>query len=498
VRVTRSVESHSFIAIEGHTPGWPIQPSVDKKLGVRGLDVKDWRIVLGWALFGLPFRNSDQDYEPSPRSLLSYFVRSQPEAYVDPFRHFGNQKTWDIQLHNSFLLGLDWEKAARWQTLKDQKNAIDALRAAIKTGAIEGQLGSLGELEAQRVRLEAEVEREREALATFRVHPQYREIQDKADQLTVEIHAAVNANVLDRRRVTRYEQSIAVETAPDEVRLEGLYEEAGVVFPSSITKTLDEARAFHRQLVENRKHFISTEIDQLKLRISDRELTVARLTDLRAGLMTALSGHGALDELTRMQEGHTQTKQRLEDIKFRIGRLRQISAKRDEIKVATVELRKSAEVDYEERRPIWSNALLMFSDNSEALYNIPGRLVIDIKDSGYRFGVEIPGSPSEGIGKMKIFCYDLMLVSFQRQRGLGMDFLIHDSTIFDGVDPRQRAHALERGAKLSEQHAFQYICTINTDMVPIADFSTGFDYTKFIRLRLTDTDPSGSLLGIRY
>lgn len=99
---------------------------------------------------------------------------------------------------------------------------------------------------------------------------------------------------------------------------------------------------------------------------------------------------------------------------------------------------------------------------------------------------------------MKIFCYDLMLISFARERGLGIDFLIHDSTIFDGVDPRQRAHALELAAAMAAKHGFQYICTLNTDMVPASDFSPGFDFEGLIRLRLTDTDPSGGLLGFRY
>lgn len=108
-------------------------------------------------------------------------------------------------------------------------------------------------------------------------------------------------------------------------------------------------------------------------------------------------------------------------------------------------------------------------------YNSPGRLVINIADTGYQFDVEIAGSPSEVIGEMKTFCYDLMLISFARQRGLGIDVLIHDSTIFDGVDPRQRAHALEFADKLARTFGFQYICTLNTDMVPFNDFDPTFD-----------------------
>ena len=45
---------------------------------------------------------------------------------------------------------------------------------------------------------------------------------------------------------------------------------------------------------------------------------------------------------------------------------------------------------------------------------------------------------------------------------------------------------------------FQYILTLNTDMAPVSDFSLGFDFESLVRLRLTDTDPSGSLLGFRY
>jgi len=39
---------------------------------------------------------------------------------------------------------------------------------------------------------------------------------------------------------------------------------------------------------------------------------------------------------------------------------------------------------------------------------------------------------------------------------------------------------------------------LHTDMVPVSDFSATFDYQAAVRLRLTDTDPSGSLLGFRY
>lgn len=497
VSITRATNTPGFFAIDGPTDGWPYQPSPNKE-GILGLDGKEWRAILAWSMFGLTNIYPNQRYKPSARSLLSYFNRNHIAAYNSPFKYFDNQKVWDVQVHNAFLLGLNWEKAALWQQLKDQRNALDALKQAIKTGAVDGELASLGELEAERLQLSLQLERERAALTSFQVLPQYREIETQTNILTAEIHSLVNTNIIDTRRLDRYRESIVAEGPPSDDRLEALYKEAGVSLPGVVTKTLAAARAFNELLIINRREFITNEISALEDALATRRVEIAIRTGKRAEYLATLGGQGALEELTHLQELHATTRLKVDELTNRINQLRQMSTKADTIKVETVELKRAAALDYEERRPLWSQALSLFSEFSEHLYRAPGRLVIDIDDTGYRFDVEIAGSPSEGISKMKVFCYDLMLVCFARQRGLGIDFLIHDSTIFDGVDPRQRAHAIELAAEMSEKYGFQYICTLNTDMVPVSDFSSSFDHQALVRLRLTDTDPSGSLLGFRY
>ncbi|TGN49936.1 DUF2326 domain-containing protein [Paracoccus liaowanqingii] len=497
VAVTRATDAPGFFEIEGQTAHWPVTPELNKE-GLSGLDAKKWRAVLGWAFFGIGELAVNAVYKPSTRSLLSYFVRNQAAAYNTPFKYFDNQNTWDIQIHNAFLLGLDWKKAAIWQQLKDQKKALAALKQAIKTGAVDGELASLGELEAERVRLSNQLEREREALSTFRVLPQYREIEAQANGLTAEIHEMINSNIVDKRRLDRYRESLSGEDMPTDTRLEALYAEAGIVLPGAVVKTLSDARNFNSKITSNRRDFIASEVAALEGAIAERETKVVVLTTRRANYLATLAGQGALEELTQLQDLHAASRLKIDKLTNRITQLRQMTTKADTIKVETVELKRATTRDYEERREIRSKALGLFSEFSESLYKAPGRLVIDIGDTGYKFDVEIAGSPSEGISKMKIFCYDLTLISFARERGLGIDFLIHDSTIFDGVDPRQRAHALELAGTMATQYGFQYICTLNTDMVPAKDFSADFDFESLVRLRLTDTDPSGSLLGIRY
>lgn len=98
-----------------------------------------------------------------------------------------------------------------------------------------------------------------------------------------------------------------------------------------------------------------------------------------------------------------------------------------------------------------------------------------------------------------IFCYDLMLIEMYRKNvPQGIDFLIHDSTLYDAVDSRQRAKAIELANEKSNQHDFQYIFTINSDQLPLNDFSESFNYNDYVVKYLTDKDISGSLLGITF
>lgn len=498
VKATRATEAPKQIVIDGSTSGWIEQPDIDKTTQRRLFSVERWRQVLGWAFFGLPKSEDVHKYKPSYRSLISYFIRQGPDAYSDPFSHYRQQKTWDIQLHIGFLLGLNWEYAAQWQGFKDQKDALTAISQAIKTGAMEGALGSVGELEAERVQLETQVEREARALANFKVHPQYETVQQEADRITASIHGLTNQNVAARRHLARYKESVADEKPPTDGALELVYEETGLVFPEAVKRTLAEAKEFHRRIVENRKAFLETEIQRLESVISERDGQIKEQTDARALSLEVLRTHGALQEMTMMQEKHLEAKGRLERVRSRIMEIKDNTSRKRDIRVAKEELAKIADRDHEQRREVWSKAVRLFNEISQALYKSPGCLVINITETGFKYGVEIERSGSEGIGKMKVFCFDLMLLQLVPFMSRHIDFLIHDSVLYDGVDSRQRALAIERAAQVTQAQGTQYICTLNSDMIPREDFNTDFDFDRHVRLTLKDRDPSGSLLGFQF
>jgi uncharacterized protein YydD (DUF2326 family) len=100
---------------------------------------------------------------------------------------------------------------------------------------------------------------------------------------------------------------------------------------------------------------------------------------------------------------------------------------------------------------------------------------------------------------MEIFCVDMMLARLGAERGVGPGFLAHDSQLFDGVDARQKAHALEYGAELSGKYGFQYLVTMNSDDLPTDELSSDFGVDRFVLpQRLTDRTADGGLFGIRF
>lgn len=498
VQVTRRVDEPNRILIEGNTMGWSEQPDTDDDSGGHFYTADRWRDLLGRELFGIPGKIATSKYQPRFRSLFSYFVRRGSYAYANPFHHTRQQQSWDEQIHIAYLLGLGWENSAKWQELNDQQKAIKAIDSAVKSGAMEGLLGSIGEMEADLVSLEAQDLRESEALKSFRVLPQYQDMQREADEKTATIHQFSNDNIADRRRLARCQESVAGETPPSDGLIEQLYEEAGVVLADSVRRTLAEAKDFHNKVVENRRSFLKTEMERLERRIKEREQAIESLTESRAKAMQLLSTHGALEEYSKLQERHVETRERAERLRTRISDLKNLTVRKRELKVKKAELATVAEQDHEQRRENWTVPMQLFNENSQALYKAPGKLVIDISETGFKFDVEISRKGSEGISKMKVFCFDLTLLELMAQKGGRVDFLVHDSILYDGVDERQRALALERAQEVTEQIGCQYICTLNSDMVPRNEFSGGFDFDSHVRLTLTDKKPADSLLGFQF
>lgn len=98
---------------------------------------------------------------------------------------------------------------------------------------------------------------------------------------------------------------------------------------------------------------------------------------------------------------------------------------------------------------------------------------------------------------MEIFCFDMMLQRMCARQKIGPGFLVHDSHLFDGVDPRQVSRALAVGARLSQEIGFQYVVTLNSDV--LSEVPANFKLADYLLpQRLTDATLDGGLFGMRF
>lgn len=497
-RISRNTKNPRRVILEGDFKDWPIKPKRDNETGEFVVSTAQWTDLLGWLMFDLAPQAKADSFEPTFRSLFSYFVRRGRDAFSTPFEHFRKQADWDKQVNNAFLLGLSWEYPSKLQKLKDQEKAVSQLRSAIRAGTFSDLLGTVGEMESQKVRLEELVARRGEELRTFRVHPQYQEYQEQANILQAAIRQLNQENTTDQAMLSFYEESIVQERPPEATKLAKLYQEAGVSWPDGVQRRLEDVQAFHDKVIVNRRAFLGTETSQLRRAISQRTEELRKRSDERANLLSVLNTHGALAEYAEMQRLQNEEIAKLSAVNQKIANLKRIDEIRSQTRIEREQLQILARSFYEERRVDRERAISLFNGFSQALYSRPGKLIVNVVGGGYSFDVDIERQDSQGVEQMKVFCYDLALATLWAAKRTSPGFLIHDSTIFADVDERQRAHALELTAKTAGEQGFQYICCLNSDGIPNEDFSEGFSLQPFVRIELTDEGEKGGLLGIRY
>ena len=494
--VTRSTDGPSRVLLQGDVDD--LMDVGERQLDGLAMRITDWNTFLGQQLFGLSLEGPLPKYQPTFRSLFSYVVRRTRDAFSSPFTHYRSQREWDKQVNNAFLLDLAWQHASELQELKDNEITLNGLRRAAREGLLEGLVGNLGNLEAERTRLDSEIRQRSDNLRNFRVHAEYAEIEQDANLLTSRIQQMSNANIADGRLLDLYQSSLEDDQDPGTDDLLELYQEVGVTMPDIVRRRLEEVQDFHRQIVSNRRAYLQSEIQRIESNISQRRLELQSDMERRAQLFSVLRTHGALQEFTALEELHLGLVSRRNDVDNRISNLQRFEQGRSEVRVKRELLLQTARRDFDERREARTTAISIFNTYSQALYSAPGDLVVNVADTGFSFDVDIMRSGSQGINNMKIFCYDLMLAQLWAAKYSSPRLLMHDSTIFDGVDERQVAQSLELAQREADNNGFQYVCALNSDTLPSGEFSPTFNLQSFVRRRLTDESEEGGLLGIRY
>lgn len=501
ISAARSGTKPASIKLQGETEHWPIKPELDKKSGDLVLSNTNWRADLGALLFALP---TDPDaisrFGPTFRSLFSYFARRQGSGgFVQPTQQSGPQQNWDQQVAISYLLELDASIAQQFQETRAQENAMAELRKAAKKGDLGEFYGNSADFRTWLAIAETKARQLQRQLAEFNVVPEYISMEQEASEITRSISTINDENLIDRELVLQLQTALESEEPPAIANVEKLYKEAGVVLPETVGRRFEEVSEFHEAIIRNRQTHLSAEITAAEARIAEREAQRLELDRRRGQLMGILRSGGALEHYSRLQEEAGRTEAKVEALRQQLEIAERIESTKVQLDIERARLQQALQADLHERNDITNDAIVIFEELSTSLYEQAGHLTIAATPNGPTFEVAIDAQRSKGINSMQIFCFDLMLAELTTKRGIGPGFLIHDSHLFDGVDERQVAKALQLGANHAERVGFQYIVTMNSDVLPVDVFQDGFDVRQYINPTcLTDEEETGGLFGLRF
>lgn len=505
IEVARCGSKPSRIRVQGDVSSWAIQPSVDPKSGDLFLSNEQWRAILGAVYFGLPAAaeiggSEHVRFGPTFRSLFSYFVRRQSGGgFVAPTFQSNKQQPWDQQVAVSYLLGLEARIPQEFQEVRTQEKAMAELRKAAREGGLGRYFGTAADLRTRVTIAEARAHRLREQVANFNVVPEYADMEREASTITRDISVLNDENTADRELILQLRDALASEEPPAISNLSRLYREAGIVLPGTVDRRFDEVARFHQAVVQNRRSHLSNEVQAAEARIARREGERERLDRRRRQLMGILQSGGALEHYTRLQEEAGRAEADAESLRQRLTTAERIESTKAELDIERARLLQSLQADLHERQTVIAEAILVFEELSNSLYEKAGSLTISATPNGPTVDVRIDAQRSKGITNMQIFCFDLMLADLTTRRGLGPGLLIHDSHLFDGVDERQVAKALQLGADHAATVGYQYIVTMNSDALPREGYRPGFDVQQFVNpTKLTDATESGGLFGLRF
>ncbi len=494
--VRRSVDVPARVRVTGDLSDWVVKPVEIFDEQTAAFDVESWRAALGDRLYGLD-PNDRSKGRPTFGSLFRYAIRRGEGAFLNLFKSFALQKIAERDVTNAVLLGIDWGAFRNAHQLTARRDRLKKANEGVTEVMESGELRGIGELEGQLAKVERTVERQAERLGDFQVHPRYREIEQEVTALTTAIRKRTGQSVSQREALAYYRQAVEEEDGFEIEEIRRLYADAEVEFPNRALRRLEEAEDFAKRLTRNRRDYLDAEIERLVEEIADLDREVERLDKERSTAVASIAGTGAVEDLLQIRSEHTELSERRGELRGQIEQLRGIEEQLAEVATELERNKLAAREDLDAGRQSWTRVAELFEEFTGTLFEKPGTLLIDVQKGGkLRLDRDIERKGSQGVSEMLVFCYDLALAVANAERNLGPRLLFHDSTVFDGVDPRQKAAAIRLAIQQAEAHGFQYLLCINEGDVPWSKLDD-VDLRRFLRVQLSD-EGDGGLLGIRY
>lgn len=432
------------------------------------------------------------------RSLLPFFIRPSKQSYISYDEPTKVGTPYQKQLYNAFLLGLDVTFSQTKMRLKKQIDDTEKLHKNIKNDPIlkqffEGYKDSslaLADLNERIETLELDLKK-------FEVADDYYQIKQEADAIKNNLDKTQNKIKLRSINIDSINQSLKISPDVNRNDIKNIYDESKLVFQSDVERKLIDLEKFYQDLTINRAKRLQSQKHEI---ISDLNELKTQFTNLKEELdnhMKFLNAHQALDVFTKMSSRLAELQQNREKLQGYEKLQHDYEQKKTSLKKEMI-LQSEETATYLDQvkndiNEIMENfRVLVKRFYPDALAGITVRNNDGKNQIRYDIEAKIQSDSSDGINSVKLFCYDLTLLTHGSNHS--MNFMFHDSRLFSDIDEVHCNVLFEIvKTKFTEK---QYIASINQNQLNALSKDMQDFVKKHVVRELTDDSDDGKLLGI--
>jgi uncharacterized protein YydD (DUF2326 family) len=475
-------------------------------INLDGQEIKldDYRDLLGVEVFGLVNNIQYLKFRP----LLSRFIRPKRNSYDNYYNCIAEESDYSRLLNTSYLLGLDISKIIKKCELKDEADAITKFDKSLQSDPIVQSFfvdGDDGEnIKLKIVELQRKIADLQYHVDNFIIAQDYNEIKKEADKLSSHLQELRNQAAKFRIAISNIDKSLQIKSDITEQQLRDFFCKAQVELNDMIVKRLSEVEEFNGKLLGNREKSLLDEKAKFTLSLADIESQIDSLGKQEDEKLQYLKSHGALDDYVGLTEQLNAYKNQCERLSNFEKMLKEHKARKAAIKKEMAEEDEITERYLTKIDEQITDIISYFQILSEQFYKDKTAGISIENNTGAnksRFNIEakIADDAGDGVNGVKTFCFDWTLL--KKQLNHHVQFIFHDSRLVSDIDTRQIATALKIAYKECIENGFQYILTINQNILDNLRLQMGDDFDTIVTnnevLELTDESNEGKLLGIQ-
>lgn len=244
-----------------------------------------------------------------------------------------------------------------------------------------------------------------------------------------------------------------------------LYKQANIVIPELTKRTLSEVQQFYDNMFKDKKEIYEKELKELTNRNSKLQNEIDILSKDVDELSSKISDNDIFKEAMNLYEiKNAELTENQEEYGRVSGVIDDLSNKKkieDSIKEKYIILEQKLEM-YKKLINVYRTYVFnlvdeIYEDDQEAYFDIEIPADRRVNSMPIKVTLNLKGDKGEGISAVKNIVVDLLILYYNNL----VEFLIHDSSCFEGIDKRQVATLIIKAHEIALEKNKQYIISVN-------------------------------------